>query len=296
MSGDLTPACFAATASEVGEGPFWWDAALWWVDINPGLLHRCAGAGKPVATWHLGARTGAVVPVAGTRDAFLAAQQTGIWRIRLDGGRVAERVLIADPESGLPDNRFNDGKCDPAGRFWAGTMSRSRLPAAGALYCLDSGVGILKKLERVSLSNGLDWSPDGRRFFFIDTPSGRIDVFDFEPASGEISNRRTLIECPPEWGMPDGMTVDRDGMLWVGFWDGSSVRCIDPGTGGVLCRIDLPCSRVTSCCFGGENLEHLFITTARGIDDGCKDQPMAGHVFTCKPGICGKPVHPFGLV
>jgi len=285
---------YISSRCEVAEGPFWWDNALWFIDINPGLLHRWDHAEGVIATWHLGERTGTIVPVAGTEQAwtFIAAQQSGIYRIRLAEDRVIERICLHAPESHLPNNRFNDGKCDSKGRLWAGTMSMMREAEQGALYCFDPGVDqVSKKLDRVSLSNGLDWSPDGKTFYFIDTPTRKIDAFDFDLVTGEISRRRTLLNCPEAWGMPDGMTVDAEGMLWVAFWDGGAVRRIDPATGGMIDAITLPCSRITSCCFGGDALDVLFITTARGTDNVCDNQPLAGNVFMTRPGVRGKTMY-----
>lgn len=284
-----------ASRCEVAEGPFWWDNAVWFLDINPGVLHRWDGNGH-LQKWHLLERTGAVVPLQGSGNArsFLAAQQSGVYRIRLENEGIEERVCLGAPEAHLPNNRFNDGKCDAQGRFWAGTMSMKREPGMGALYCLDAGDGqVRRKIADVSLSNGLDWSPDGQTFYFIDTPTRKIDAFDYDIARGELSRRRTLTDCPVPWGFPDGMTVDAEGMLWVAFWDGGCVRRIDPATGRETAVIELPCSRATSCCFGGHALEYLYITTARGSDGACDAEPLAGNLFVASVGTRGNPCHRF---
>jgi sugar lactone lactonase YvrE len=199
---------------------------------------------------------------------------------------------LADPEADKPDNRFNDGKCDPAGRFWAGTMSLSGKKGAGSLYALEANHGVVLKIPEVSVSNGLAWSPDQATFYFIDTPSSKITAFDYDNKSGNLSNKRTAVAIPPELGIPDGMTIDAEGMLWVALWNGWGVTRWNPYTGELLQQIKLPVAQVTSCTFGGKELQDLYITTAKtGLSqEELGKQPLAGAVFVFKNiGIKGLP-------
>lgn len=269
---------FSDSICEVAESPFWHNDALWWVDVNPGVLYRCSEAHGIIDTWQLGDRTGAVVPVPESPRAFYAAQQGGIHQLLIDGADCS-LTLIVDPEPHLPNNRFNDGKLDSRGRLWAGTMSISLDPKQGALYKLEDRKSITKAVDAVTLSNGLAWSPDDTAFYYIDTTTRRIDIFDFDAAAGSISNRRCLRRCEEDWGNPDGMTVDSRGFLWVAFWGGSCVRCISPADGSVQNVIRLPCPNVTSCCFGGAAGDTLFITTASKNTDQAAF-PDAGKIFS----------------
>lgn len=271
---------YSDCVSEVAESPFWHDNALWWVDVNPGVLYRCKESRGRADTWQLKDRTGCVAPIPGSRHAFYAAQQHGIHELLIDGAECA-LSLIADPEPHLPNNRFNDGKVDSRGRFWAGTMNISLDPMQGALYRLADRTNISKVIDNVTLSNGLAWSPDETSFYYIDTTTRQIDLFDFDAVAGTIANRRCLRACDEDWGNPDGMTVDSRGRLWIAFWGGSCVRYINPSDGSVQDVVQLPCPNVTSCCFGGADGNTLFITTAsKGTDRDAF--PDAGKIFSVR--------------
>ena len=200
-------------------------------------------------------------------------------------------TMLTDPEAGIPTNRFNDGKCDPAGRFWAGTMPISESGPVGALYVLESDGTTRKMLSEVSIANGIVWSLDAKTMYYIDTPTGRVDAFDYDLASGDISNRRTVITIPDGQGYPDGMTGDAEGMLWVAHWGGHCVTRWDPTTGELLDTIHVPAAQVTACAFGGPNLDELYITCARrGLDEAVlAEQPLAGGLFKAMPGVKGLP-------
>src|SRR5690606_19311707 len=200
------------------------------------------------------------------------------------------RINIGDPEKGLPDNRFNDGKCDSRGRFWAGSLHEEGGNEA-ALYMLDGSGSIAKKIDQVSCSNGLAWSLDDRTFYYIDTPTRQVVAYDFEIATGELSNRRVVINVDPSDGLPDGMTIDAEGMLWVALWGGWKVIRWNPHTKEKLLEIKLPVSQVTSCTFGGKNLKDLYITSAKiGLTPNeLAVQPHAGALFVVEdievPGV-----------
>ena len=277
----------------LGEGPVWdfRRQRLWWVDIEGQELHvfdplagedRAIPVGQPVS---------AVVMRAARSGGLMLAVKEGFAIFDVGTERL---TLIARPEAELPGNRFNDGKCDPAGRFWAGTMGPE--PRQGALYCLDTDLSVKRKIERVSISNGLAWSPDGGTMYYIDSTAHVIAAYEYDTATGEIANRRVVVEMPVEAGEPDGMTIDVEGMLWVALWDGGSVVRYRPADGAVLARVSVPVSRPTSCAFGGADLDTLFITSARtGLDErALSAEPHAGGLFCCRPGVRGMPAADFG--
>jgi sugar lactone lactonase YvrE len=203
--------------------------------------------------------------------------------------------MIAEVEADNPDNRMNDGKCDGAGRFWAGTMGFEPIPGAGALYRLDADRNVTTVLENVTISNGLGWSPDDATMYYIDSSTNRIDAFDYDTETGKIRNRRRLIEVPQEQGMPDGMTVDAEGFLWVALWGGCSVRRYAPdGTPDLV--VELPASQITCPTFGGKDLSELYVTSATQglLEEELQEQPYAGALFCCRPGVAGMPAHAFG--
>jgi sugar lactone lactonase YvrE len=201
---------------------------------------------------------------------------------------------VADVEAAVPETMMNDGKCDPGGRFWAGTKDVEGRRPLGSLYRLDADRTVVRVLSGVSISNGLGWSLDRRSMYYIDSPSHGVDVFDFAVEDGSVSGRRRLVDLPEEWGLPDGMTVDAEGFLWVAFWGGSAVRRISPD-GRVVSVVSLPVSQVTSCAFGGDDLSDLYITSARnGLEaDQRREQTFAGGLFRLRPGVAGLAEVPF---
>lgn len=267
--------------SKLGEGPVW-DArqqAILWVDILNGLIHEYAPAREAYRKISLSEMVGAVALL--ENGDLIAAVQSGFVFIDRASGVIRP---ISDPEKHLPENRFNDGKCDPAGRFWAGTMALDEHADAGSLYMLDHDLSVSCKIPTVSVSNGLAWSPDQRTFYYIDSPTRQVVAYDFEPKAGTISGRRTIIAIAEGEGFPDGMCIDREGMLWIAQWDGWQVSRWDPNSGQKIGKITLPAARITSCTFGGERLEDLYITSARvGLNEAqLAAQPLAGSLFVVK--------------
>jgi sugar lactone lactonase YvrE len=282
--------CALRTSAVLGEGPVW-DAAtqrLWWVDIERRELHSFDPANAGDRHWTFEHRIGFAVP--SVRGDWIVGTQRGLARFAPE---TCTLTPLADPESHLPENRFNDAKCDPAGRLWAGTMAVSEAPELGHLYRIDPPAVVTRMLDRVSISNGLAWSPDGQTMYYIDSPTRRVDAFDFDPSTGAIANRRTAIQLTD--GFPDGMCSDAAGNLWVALWDGWSVACFDPHTGRQLAKIEVPVAAVTSCCFGGPAWDQLYITTAsRDLNaTGHLQQPLAGSLFVARPGVPGTPPHLF---
>ncbi len=289
---EWTAECVLDAKATLAEGPSWLAGrqALLWVDIESSRVHLFDPATGADQTWELPSHVGVAVPTA--HGDWLAATQQGFIRLDPESGALTR---LSDPEADLPRNRFNDGKCDPQGRFWAGTISYDRTPGAASLYRVDAALTVTKMVSDVSTSNGLTWSLDGRTMFYIDTPTRRVDAFDFDAVAGTLANRRTVIRVPEELGKPDGMTIDRKGMLWVALWGGSCVTRWNPGTGELLGRVHVAAERTSSCCFGGPDYDTLYITTARSglTEEALARQPLAGGIFAVRTGQQGLPCRLF---
>jgi sugar lactone lactonase YvrE len=277
--------------AELGEAPVW-DAdagVLVWVDITAGVVHRTDPLTGSDETTDVGRSVGSAVP---TTDGRLAiATDEGFWFVDPSTGEM-EPIARIDAAAGV---LMNDGKTDPSGRYLAGTKDAEASRPIGSLYRLDADRTVTEMIGGVTLSNGLAWSLDGRTMYFIDSTTYGIDAFDADPKSGAISNRRRLVDLPREWGLPDGMTVDAEGFLWVAFWTGSAVRRLDPG-GNLVSAVELPVSLVTSCAFGGPDLSDLYVTSARiGLSNAqVLTEPAAGGLFRCRPGPRGRSAKAFG--
>jgi sugar lactone lactonase YvrE len=268
------------TTAVLGEGPIWdpRTSTLRWVDIERGEVHRFDPAPGTDTFFTVGEKVGTVaVRAAG---GLVLATASGLYTCLDNGGQLTRlHEITTDP----PGGRCNDGKADPWGRFWAGTMGQDDAENAGALYRLDPDHQLHTMVSNVGVSNGLGWSPDGTTMYYIDTQTGGVDAFDHDPSSGAIENRRRLADIDRGW--PDGLTVDADGCLWVALWDGWGIRRYTPD-GRLLTTVEIPAQRVTSCAFGGTT---LYITTARiGVED-FTDQPNAGSLFAIEPGVAGLP-------
>ena len=278
-----------APGARLAEGPVW-DARtgrLAWIDILSSQVLLTDIATGQTDVIEVPSHVGAIAPRAA--GGFVAALQDGFWVV--GDGPTRRITSVAEAR---PSLRFNDGKCDPAGRFWAGTMAYDETPGAGALYRLDPDGGTSLMLDGVTISNGLAWSLDGQTMYYIDTPTRRIDAFSYSPATGELSNRRPVIAIPAEVGLPDGMTIDAEGGLWVALWGGGAVhRYLE---GRLAQVISLPVSQPTSCTFGGAELDELFVTSAReGLSlEQRAAEPLAGAVFRVRPGVRGLPAAVFG--
>ncbi len=278
-----TVTCVADVAAILGEGPVWVarDAALYWLDIKGRKIFRLDDTGA-VTQWETPLRVGSIAPRAS--GGFIAGTDRGFATFDPVSGRLD---LLFNPEPDRPGNRFNDGKVDRAGRFWAGTMDDSESAAAGALYRLDSAGTATRIDDGYRVTNGPAFSPDGRRMYHNDSARQVTYAFDLD-ADGSASNRREFIRFGQGDGYPDGMTVDAEGGLWIAFWDGWCVRRFSPG-GELIATIDVPAQRPTSCTFGGPRLDRLYISSARiGLDaQAMAQQPCAGGLFLVSPGVRG---------
>jgi len=267
-----------ATHCPLGEGSIWDSKAqlLYWLDILGHKIFRYDPSTNTNHTYNVD-----------TVPATIVVRKAGGLVIGIPGG-IAALTLdepshsgsfteLAMPEREIKTNRMNDGKCDPSGRLWVGSISTPR--GLANLWRFDADHSPHQMLTGISTSNGLVWSADRKTMYYIDTPTGRVDALDYDDSTGNISNRRTAVTVAPGLGHPDGMTIDAEGMLWVAMWDGAAVLRYNPLTGQQLARIDLPGVRnVTSCAFGGKNLDQLYITTAAGTKDPTA-HPEAGNLF-----------------
>ncbi len=291
----MSPTIVSAGPFSLGEGCLWDSrlGRLYWIDINERKL-AWLDPGAETAVRDLPGTPGTVVLTSDPAEVVLALD-TGIVRYRPETGTF---LPVADyPETSA--TRFNDGKCDPEGRLWVGTMSREGTHGAGTLYCLTQVGRLEARVPCVTVSNGLCWSRDARTLYYIDSATREVHAFDFYGLSGTLSGRRTVVSIPADWGYPDGMTIDSEDRLWVAHWLGSCVACYDPVSGSALHRIELPTPRVTSCCFGGEDLATLYITTAVGSADGGWTDvtafPGTGAMFATRPGVSGREPDVFRL-
>jgi sugar lactone lactonase YvrE len=305
-------AVFEAAASH-GEGPLWHmaDRRLDWVDVGAGVLHRFDPASGRDDMVPVGSPLGAFA--ARASGGFVLAVERGF--AFLDGKGNVELVAGVEHTPGSPA-RMNDGKCDGQGRFWAGSMAYDCSPGHGALYRLDPDRRVTKVLDGVTISNGIDWSDDGRTLFYIDTLAGGsfwdviagavtpgVDAFDVAPQTGRLSGRRRLFDIavetpePPQMTLPDGMTADADGHLWIAVAGSGEVRRYSP-SGEIEAVVELPVACPTSVAFGGDDLSDLYITTmtphgAPGADPRQPQpmwppRPLEGALFRCRPGVTGR--------
>ena len=277
----LEPEKVDVPAAELGEGPCWDEQtqSLYWVDIPAARVHRLSEAGVH-SSWNVGQPASAVVTRAS--GGLLVAAGNGFLALDPLTGEVSE--LAAAP--GRPGTRMNDGKCDRAGRFYAGTMATDESPGQGSFYRLDSAGSVTELLTGLGISNGLGWSPDDTLMYYTDSLDYRVDVLDYDLASGQMGERRPFVSLGSGEVMPDGMAVDAEGGVWVAVWGGGVVQRYD-AAGRLTGVVRLPAANVTSCAFGGPGLGQLYITTAAGPGRS------AGALFTCPAGVAGLPAFPY---
>lgn len=266
-----------------GEGPMWSvrSSRLQWVDMLAGDVLTLRPDGTADRR-HVGSVAAVLRPrssggyVLGVERGFALEDPDGV------------RSLLPELWSGS-DVRMNEGGCDPHGRFYCGSMAYDQRPGAGSVYRLDPDLSVTTVLTGVTISNGLEWSPDGSLGYYNDTATGSIEVFDYDADAG-LTNRRTFVDVPDD-GHPDGLTVDSEGGIWTAIANGGSVHRYSP-QGSLEEIVRLPVTKVTACAFGGERLDELYITTSReGLDDG--EEPLAGALFRVEPGVVGFPAREF---
>lgn len=286
-----TPECVWNAHAALGEGPLWSvrEQALYWVDILGYRLHRYSLADGQ-RTWQFEQEISAVAE---------RAEASGLIITRRHGFALfdpatKELAPLIEPEVDIPANRFNDGKCDSRGRFWAGTMDFAGAQATGSLYRLSPDLACTRIDSDYIVTNGPAWSSDEKTLYHNDSANGRVYAFDFDAQSGDVSSKRVFLQFGKEDGPPDGMTTDAEGCLWIAHWGAGKVTRHD-AHGKVLHTIALPCSQVTSCAFGGAGLTSLYITTAAvGLSQQQLEQePLAGGLFAVEMDIAGVPANLF---
>lgn len=276
--------------ADLAEGPVWdvESGILWWVDILAGRLHRMNAHGDD--DWMaVDARAVSAIALRHSPE-LLAACDDGLWFV---DPAVGSRRPFVPLEADRAETRTNDGQVDAAGRFWIGTMGYDKSPI-GTLYRVEPDGRAEPVLTSLRVSNGIGWSPDGRTMYFVDTPTGRVDVLDFDVSDGSVANRRPFAVLGPDDGSPDGLAVDAEGGVWIALWGGWGVLRYLPD-GSLDRKVALPVAQVTSCAFGGPELEELYITTAaHGLDEAAlRGQPHAGGIFRFRPGVAGRPANRF---
>ena len=275
----------AEVGADVGEGPSW-DArsgTLLFVDVSPGLIYRLDPTSGSLDSTSVGQEVGAAIPRAA--GGLVVAMRDGIGF--LDEGDDEVRIF-APIESDNSGNRMNDAKCDPRGRLWAGTMAFDFSEGAASLYRVDADHSVTRVLSDLTIANGMGWSPDGNIMYHIDSGNYAVDAYRFDAATGDLGPSQRLVSFTESEGMPDGLTIDAEGDIWVALFYGGEVRCYRPD-GALRGAVRLPVKQVTSACFGGPDLADLYITSAAyALDaDALRDQPLAGATFVCRPGVTG---------
>ncbi|MBV9775233.1 MAG: SMP-30/gluconolactonase/LRE family protein [Gemmatimonadetes bacterium] len=277
--------------ARLGEGPAWDGEAgvLWWVDIHNHRVHRFDPATGRDRAWEVGEVVVCAVPAAGGR--VLLALRRGLALLDPVAGRLERTATILPERPGL---RFNDGKCDPRGRFWVGSLSAQ--DGGGALYRCDPD-GSVREVERgLTMSNGLGWSPDARTFYLTDSPAKVIYAFDFDVEAGTLSGRRVFADLTDGDPVPDGLAVDAEGCVWSAQWDGGCLLRFAPD-GRRVERVPVPVRNPTSCAFGGSDGRDLYVTTASaglGEDDFDGAGFHAGDLFRLRAAVAAPPAFRFG--
>lgn len=275
--------------TSLGEGALWHaqQQVLYWVDIMGKRVYRFDPATGENRAYETPSPVGTVV----VRESggLVIAIETGFAHLDEQTGKIA---MLADVEADMTNTRFNDGKCDTAGRFWAGSIPYRYAddgPIA-SLYRMNADLSVHPIRHEVGCSNGIVWTSDRRTMYYIDSFLKRVDVYDYDHATGDVANPRVAFEVAPEYGTPDGMTIDADDRLWIAMYGGSGVVCFDPATGQEVSRVHCPGSpRTTSCAFGGRDLKTLYITSAtEGMSDDEKAKlPNAGALFAAEVDAVG---------
>jgi sugar lactone lactonase YvrE len=277
----------------LGEGSLWDPErkVLYWIDILGQEIHIYNPEDGEDSIYSLTQPVGTLVKR--KKGGLVLALQDGIYSFDYCTGVIELMVAL---EKEIPENRLNDGKCDPEGRLWVGSVSYNcDIPEVGSLYRIDAELKPVKVLDKLTIANGICWASEKNEMYYIDSPTREIWQFAYDPASGRLSNKSVVVSIPVEEGIPDGMTIDRNDNLWVAHFGGGRVCCYASSNGEKISEILLPVSNVTSCAFGGSDFSELYITTAR-IGLGQKEleqQTNAGGLFMAKPGVQGVPAPSF---
>jgi sugar lactone lactonase YvrE len=270
----------------VGEGALWDEPTqrLYWIDISGKKLYMYSPETKEITSYATPKEIGTVVVI--DNDNVLLVLSDGMYEFNIPKKELMPQ-LIPDIDTNLV--RFNDGKCSPDGKLWVGTMHKGVTEPVAALYRLSENYKIKKMVDSVTVSNGIIWSPDGTKMYYIDSPTRTVVSYDYDVKRAEISNKKCVVNTPKEWGNPDGCTIDSKGNIWIAHWGGGIVSCWNPQTGKLVDTIHVPAPNVTSVAFGGKDKDILFITTARNwMKPGDEEKyPHAGGLFCIRPGVSG---------
>jgi sugar lactone lactonase YvrE len=271
---------FATSQNVLGESPFWHQArqSIFWVDIEAGMLHEQRLLSEGSNTWDIGKKISVVL--SSEVDHLLLGSQDGIMSFNL---LTADRKLVIPIAVAKADQRCNDGAFDPQGNIWIGTMDMQVKDGLGRLYRIDENRETVEVLDQLTIPNGLVFSLDHKRMYFIDTPTRTVKSYLID-SSGDISLEKSAVVVPENMGMPDGMTIDDQGMLWVALYGGAAVSRWNPQNGQLLETIAIPALHVTKCCFAGDELDELIVTSARENMTGAQlaMYPQSGNVFRIK--------------
>jgi len=282
----MKPELLLDAKATLGEGPAWDSKTqtLYWLDILGKRVYK-----NTEILAELDDLIGCLAPR--KNGNLLLGTRLGFADLNPATAQLTVLASLADPTT----NRMNDGKCDPAGRFLAGTMDMNETDPNGALYSFD-GKQVTRLLDGITISNGLAWSVDHKTFYYIDTPTREVKAFDYDVATGQIANPRVAIYIPESLGWPDGMTSDTDGNLWIALWGRAQVTKWNPNTGKLLEQIPVPALQSSACVFGGKDMNELYVTSARvGMsEENLKKYPLSGGLFKVETNITGMPTFEFG--
>jgi sugar lactone lactonase YvrE len=293
--GAPVPRCIWPAGAELGEGTLWSvrEQALYWVDILGRQLHRCRADGSERASWHFDEEISALAERRG-EPGLVVTLRRGF--ALFDPASNEPPRYLHQPADEPPGNRFNDGKCDARGRFWGGTMDFACAAPSGHFHAYEASGRCVRHDLGFAVTNGPAWSADGRTMFINDTVNGQVFAWNFDADNAALSNRRLWLRFAPEDGLPDGMTLDAQGRLWIAHWGGGCITCHDAASARELQRIALPVSQVTNVAFGGLDLRTLFVSSARvGLTSAqLEGEPLAGGLFALDAPAPGLPASPFG--
>lgn len=273
----MIPRILTNCTAQLGEGPVWdeREQVLWWTDITDGKIFRTAPDGGQTEAFEIGEPVGTI----GLRENGGLILATAVGFATYDPKTQTLKKLV-DPEADKPNNRFNDGKPDPSGSFYAGTMPYDQKEGAGAFYRLKPDGEVVTVRENVTISNGLAWNGRQDTLYYIDTPRRLVTAYDYDKKSGHATKPRDIFEISEDLGHPDGMTIDSEDKLWIAHYGGSAVRRWDPESGELLQSIKFPATQITCCTFGGVNMDKLFVTSAsQGLSDEEIEKQSAGALF-----------------
>ena len=282
---ELTAELVSGPTADFGEGPVWDDSegVVWWTDIVGSTVHCYDPRSDTDMRLDVDRTVGALALRAS--GGVVVAARGGFGALSSDGAI----DLIAEVNEDDPSMRMNDGKCDRSGRFYASTMAFAATEGAGELVRLDLDGSVHVQDTGLTIGNGLAWTADDTRLYFVETMGAGVDVFDVDTATGDLSNRKRAFDIPADAGLPDGMCIDDEGALWVALWQGSAVRRYSPD-GELLAVVHLPVTNVTCPAFVGPGLDELWITTAAPRHAGSDaDEPLGGALFRVRPGVTGPP-------